>query len=95
MLETVAFGVVRMKEPSLNEIREEVSSLVSEGAEEFERGESKAGISLLLEAQFLLGALIQRELIKIHRAPPISPQAEESSSECTLRECLPLHLETL
>lgn len=77
-LKTVAFGGLRMKELSLKEIREEVSSLVSEGAEEFARGESEAGVSLLLEAQFLLGTLIERELIKTHCAPPITPLSDET-----------------
>jgi hypothetical protein len=86
---------VQMKELSLKEIREEVSSLVSEGAEEFARGESEAGVSFLLEAQFLLGALIERELIRTHCAPPISPLSDESDLGIALRECSPLHFEAL
>jgi hypothetical protein len=41
---------------------DEVISLVSESAEESQKGAPRSALSLLLEAQFLLGELIQSQL---------------------------------
>ncbi len=66
-------------------VRDEVVSLLNVSAEESKKGEAQAELSLLLEAQFLLGDLIQHHLNTIHCAPPLSPPAnafaEESEQE--------------
>lgn len=57
---------------SLEDIREEINSLLHESIKEFQKAESQVGVSLLVEAQFLLGEAIQHELNKIHRTPSLS-----------------------
>jgi len=67
-----------MKGLSLKGAHEEVVSLVRRAVEEFEEGEVQVGISILLEAQFLLSELIEQELNHIDSAPPLSPFIGES-----------------
>jgi len=61
-------------------VRDELISLLNDSAEECKNGETQVGLSLLLEAQFLLGELIQHQL-NTHYAPPLSPPADELSDE--------------
>lgn len=53
-------------------VRDEVISLVSESAEETQNGAVQSALPLLLEAQFLLGELIQTQLNTIQCAPLLS-----------------------
>jgi hypothetical protein len=53
--------------------RDELISLLNESAEECKKGETQAEFSLLLEAHFLLGELIQNQLSTTDCAPPLSP----------------------
>jgi hypothetical protein len=69
-----------MTELGFKVAHEELLSLVHSGAEEIEKGEVNAGISLLIEAQFLLGELIQQQL-NAHDAPPLSPFVGECADE--------------
>jgi hypothetical protein len=62
-------------------VRHEVISLVSESAEESQKGEAQSALSLLLEAQFLLGELIQNQLNTIHCAFPLRPPTDEFAEE--------------
>lgn len=59
---------------------DEVLSLLHSGAEELEKGEAQGGISLLIEAQLLLGELIQQQLDNLD-APPLSPFGGECADE--------------
>jgi hypothetical protein len=54
-------------------LREEIVTLLNDGAEQFQRGEAQAAVSLLIEAQFVLGELIQHELNKLQETPPLIP----------------------
>ncbi len=66
-----------MTELALKAVHEEVVSLVQRSVEEFEGGEAQAGISLLLEAQFLLGEVIQERLNNMEITPSLSPLMDE------------------
>jgi hypothetical protein len=57
---------------SIEVVRDELFSLIRESIEEFQKAEAQVGVSLLLEAQFLLGEVIQHKLKKIHCAPSLS-----------------------
>jgi hypothetical protein len=70
-----------MNELTLRAIHEEALSLVQRGVEEFEEGETCVGVSLLLEAQFLLGEVIQQQLNQIDSTPPLSPSSDESIND--------------
>ncbi len=70
-----------MKELAFRVAHEEVVSLVQSGVEEFDEGEPQAGVSLLLEAQFLLADLIQQRLNNIVSAPPLSPFVDGCADE--------------
>jgi hypothetical protein len=62
-------------------VREEIISLLNESAQEFQRAEPDAELSLLLEAQFLLSEAIQSQLSKTRGAPPLSPFPDEFIEE--------------
>lgn len=62
-------------------VRDELISLLNESAEEARKGEAQTELSLLLEAHFLLGELIQNQLNTIHCAPPLSPPTDEFAGE--------------
>lgn len=62
-------------------VRDEVISLVSESAQEYQNGAIQSELSLLLEAQFLLCELIQNQLTAAQYAPPLSPPADEFADE--------------
>jgi hypothetical protein len=66
-----------MKGSSLKVAHEEVVSLIQRAVEEFDEGQAHVGVSILLEAQFLLGEVIASELNNIHSAPPLSPVESE------------------
>jgi hypothetical protein len=74
-------GVNGMKGLSLKVAHEEVISLIQRAVEEFEEGQAHVGVSILLEAQFLLGDVIAHELYNIHSAPPLSPSESECSDQ--------------
>lgn len=62
-----------MKELMLKAAHDEVLSLLCSGTEEIETRNPQIGVALLIEAQFLLAEIIQRQLNKIDCSPPLSP----------------------
>lgn len=66
-----------MTECLLTVAHEEIISLVNQGVEECETGNTGAGVSIFLEAQFLLGELIERQLNKVLATPPLSPLMDD------------------
>ena len=70
-----------MKELTLKVAHEEALSLLQRGVVEFEEGETHTGVSLLLEAQFLLGEVIQQQLNKMDSPPHLSPLSDEGPGE--------------
>lgn len=70
-----------MKELTLKASEEEIVSLVHRGIEEFEEGQVQAGVSLFLEAQYLLGEIVQNQLEQLHATPPLIPLAEDCTGD--------------
>jgi hypothetical protein len=64
-------------------LREEIVTLLNDGAEEFQRGQAQAAVLLLIEAQFVLGEVIQHELNKLQETPPLIPVGDERTEEET------------
>ncbi len=62
-------------------VREEIISLLHESAEEFQRSDPGAELSLLLEAHFLLSEAIQIQMNKAPGAPPLSPPFDEFADD--------------
>lgn len=70
-----------MKDMSLNDVREEIVSLLKESAEVRQNGDLQAAVSILVEAQFLLSDAIQNELEQIDCSPSLLPATGEWSGE--------------
>ena len=62
-----------MKGLSLNDVREEIVSLLNESTEVLQNGDPQAAVSILVEAQFLLSDAIQNESNGIQCALSVSP----------------------
>lgn len=62
-----------MLELSPQEIRDEVTFLVAESAEEIKAGSSQSAVSMLIEAQCLLADLIPNELNRVQSVPSLAP----------------------
>ena len=62
-----------MKGCLLKVAHEEIISLVNQGVDECEAGDASAGVSILLEAQFLISDLIEHQLNRVLSTPPLSP----------------------
>ena len=62
-----------MLEVAVQEVRDEVVSLVRESAEETRTGSSQSAVSMLIEAQCLLAELIENELNRLQPFPSIVP----------------------
>jgi hypothetical protein len=78
-----------MKDVALRAAHDEVIAPVQGSAEELNEGEAQVGISLLLEAQFLLSEIIQECLSDTNSTPPLSPLMGEwvddrEDSRCNL-----------
>lgn len=66
-----------MKGLSLNDVREEIVSLLNESTEVLQSGDPQAAVSILVEAQFLLSDAIQNEMNGIECASsPLQPANE-------------------
>lgn len=70
-----------MKGLTLKAAHDEIVSLVDRGMQECDEGEIHAGVSLFLEAQFLLGEVVQNQLDHLHSTPPLIPSAEDCPDE--------------
>jgi hypothetical protein len=66
-----------MKGLLLQDVREEIVSLLDQSTVEFQSGSSQVAVSMLMEAQFLLGDIIQNELNRIQGMPPLVPSADD------------------
>ena len=80
-----------MKEPFLKVAHEEIISLVNQGGDECEAGDINGGVSILLEAQFLLSDLIEHQLNRVLSTPPLSPLMDDCADGC---EVPSRHLQT-
>ena len=65
-----------MKGLSLNDVREEIVSLLNESTEVLQNGDPQAAVSILVEAQFLLSDAIQNEMNGIQCAPSSVPPTD-------------------
>lgn len=76
-----------MKECLLKVAYEEIISLVNQGVDECEAGDTSAGVSILLEAQFLLGDLIEHQLNRVLLTPPLSPLMDDCADGAGVPSC--------
>jgi hypothetical protein len=77
-----------MVQVPVQEIRDEVVSLVRESAEETRTGSSQSAVSMLIEAQCLLAELIENELNKIEPLPSLAPSDDPEAGLHVLGELL-------
>jgi hypothetical protein len=66
-----------MAESLLTVAHEEIISLVNQGVEECETGNMNTGVSIFLEAQFLLGELIEHQLNNLPTTSPLIPLMDD------------------
>jgi hypothetical protein len=69
---------------TLEDIREEIVSLLNESAEELRNGYPQTAISILVEAQFLLSDAIQNEMNRAE-CTPLVPLGDERSETSYVR----------
>jgi len=69
-----------MLQVPVQEIRDEVVSLVRESEEETRTGSSQSAVSMLIEAQCLLAELIEGELNKLQFLPSLVPPDDPEGS---------------
>lgn len=67
-----------MKGLSLNDVRDEIVSLLNESTDVLQNGNQQAAVSILVEAQFLLSDAIQNEMNVMVCAPSSVPSADGS-----------------
>lgn len=74
-----------MKGLLVQDVRKEIVSLLDQCTEELQDGSPQVAVSMLMEAQFLLGDAIQNELNRIQNAPLLVPAGDESAegAECS------------
>jgi hypothetical protein len=76
-----------MKECLLKVAHEEIISLVNQGVDECEAGDTSAAVSILLEAQFLLSDLIEHQLNRVLLTPPLSPLMDDCADGGGVPSC--------
>ena len=77
-----------MLEVAVQEVRDEIVSLVRESAEETRTGSSQSAVSMLIEAQCLLAELIENELNKLEPLPSLVPPDDPEAGLQALSEVL-------
>ncbi len=67
---------------SFEEGREEIASLLEVGKEEFDNGNRLVALSILFEAQCVLGEMFQNEMEKVEGAASIVTAPEFCAEDC-------------